>query len=285
MDSPEAIIQERFFSKVKFSDEREKNVFLSYVRCFGTLIYDPELRTVLEIGGGQSTNLLAQLGRRVGWRILTIDMNPDAIASKIRNESLTEATLDNVSFHQGFSVSSEEVREYFCRPKKSIGGVPFSAIVSAAPSFVETSMDSRKALPVANALGLDRFSTPELLQVIASTGRLPQNLIDVYRTPGDELEFHNDGLESATGCIHDVMKSNEIDMVFLDGGEFSSLVEWEIIEPLLRRGGYVVLHDIFFPKSFKNWLVCSSISANPNYTVFYIDRSTPQGLMIAQKNR
>ena len=58
---------------------------------------------------------------------------------------------------------------------------------------------------------------------------------------------------------------------------------WEIVEARLRPGGYVILHDIFFPKSFKNWLVCGAITANAAYETLYIDRSTPQGLMVAQK--
>ena len=79
------------------------------------------------------------------------------------------------------------------------------------------------------------------------------------------------------------MDSSGIDLVFLDSGEFSSMPEWEIVVSRLRPGGYVILHDIFFPKSFKNWLVCGAILANPAYETLYIDRSTPQGLMVAQK--
>lgn len=283
MSYPEVIIQKTYFPDITFSDEREYNVFLSYLRGFGLLIYDQRLTNILEIGGGQSTSILAELGLRLGWHINTIDMNPDAVAMKIRNESATKATLNNVSFYRGLSVPPQDIREYFQRCVDSIGGVPFDKVMSVASTFIETSMDPRKMPYVAKALGLDKFSVLEVVDAIRSSRKLPLDLVNVFRTPGDELEFNIDGFETSTRSIRDVMDSSTIDLVFLDSGEFSSLVEWEVVEPRLRPGGYAVLHDIFFPKSFKNWLVCSSIWANPDYTTLYIDRSTPQGLMIAQK--
>ncbi len=279
----EEAIQKKYFSGINFSDERERQVFLSYIRGFALLILDPSVKKILEIGGGQSTTLLAELGQRLGWNIITVDMNPDAIALKIRSQSVSDITLKNIHFCKGVSISTQEIRAFYEREFAQIGGLPFAETIKAASVFVETSMDARKAPRVARAFGLDEFSANGILDAISQANRLTPELLSVFRTPGDEFEFHANGTDPLQGCMQEIMDTDEIDAVFLDSGEFSSLPEWEIVETRLRPGGYVILHDIFFPKSFKNWIVCGSIMANPNYETPYIDRSTPQGLMVAQK--
>lgn len=282
MNTFEEVIQKKYFSGIGFSDERERQVFLSYIRGFALLVLDPSVKNILEIGGGQSTTLLAELGRRLNWNIITVDMNPEALTSKIRSQSISDATLRNIQFRKGVSIGTQEIRSYYECEIVKVGGVPFSEAVEASSSFVETSMDARKAYPVEKALGLGKFNVDAVLGAILLANRFAPELLNMFRTPGDELERHANA-EPVQGCMQEIMDRGEIDAVFLDSGEFSSLPEWEIVQARLRPSGYVVLHDIFFPKSFKNWIVCGSIKANPSYEILYIDRSTPQGLMVAQK--
>lgn len=285
MNQFEETIQIKYFAGINFSDERERQVFLSYIRGFGLLILDPAVKKILEIGGGQSTTLLAALAQRLGWRIITVDMNPDAIALKIRSQSVSDTTLENIHFCKGASISAREIGAFYEHELAVIGGVPFVEAIRAAGAFIETSMDARKVPRVTKALGLDEFNAARVLARVREAKRLPPELLEVYRHPGDEFELHAGGSEYGHGCIRDIMESDDIDAVFLDSGEFSSLPEWEIVESRLRPGGYVILHDIFFPKSLKNWLVCGAIMTHPAYETLYIDRSTPQGLMVAQKKR
>ena len=282
MNTFEEIIQKKYFAGIGFSDERERQVFLSYIRGFALLVLDPSVKNILEIGGGQSTTLLAELGRRLNWNIFTVDMNPEAIALKIRSQSISDDTLRNIQFRKGVSIGTQAICSYYECAIAKVGGVPFAEAVEASSSFVETSMDARKAYPVAKALGLEEFKVGAVLGAIVLANRFAPELLKVFRTPGDELEHHAN-TEPVQGCMKEIMDTGEIDAVFLDSGEFSSLPEWEIIQARLRPGGYVMLHDIFFPKSFKNWIVCGAIRANPGYEILYIDRSTPQGLMVAQK--
>lgn len=283
MNQIEEVLQLRYFGGINFSDERERQVFSSYIRGFMLLILDPAVKNILEIGGGQSTTLLAALGARLRWNIITIDMNPDAIALKIRSQSVSDKTLENIHFRKGVSIGVSEIISFYARDTLNIGGVPFGEVIKAAATFIDTSKDARKAPRVKNALGLDEFNAGSVVNSLLTSNRLPQELLDVFKTPGDEFEFYADGSEPLQGCMQGIMESETIDAVFLDSGEFSSLAEWEIVQERLRPGGFVVLHDIFFPKSFKNWLVCGSIMVNPAYETLYIDRSTPQGLMVAQK--
>jgi hypothetical protein len=279
----EQVFQRKYFPGIKFSDDRERQVFFSYIKGFALLILDPGVKNILEIGGGQSTTLLATLGDRLGWELITVDMNPDAIALKIRSQSVSDATLKNIRFRKGVSILANEIISFYHSGISTIGGVPFSDVVKAARTFIDTTMDARKAPRVAKALGLSDFSVDSVIDKILDSNRIRQELLDVFKTTGNEFEFHNNDSEPLQGCLQDIMESENIDAVFLDSGEFSSLPEWEIVETHLRPGGYVILHDIFFPKSFKNWLVCGAIMANPAYETLYIDRSTPQGLMVSQK--
>jgi hypothetical protein len=235
------------------------------------------------MGGGQSTALLASLGQQLGWGIITIDMNPESIAQKLRSHSLSQRTLDNIAFRKGISLRTQQIHSFYDRKISTVGGVSFSDAVKAAATFIDVSMDIRKAPMVSAALDLPDFNSDLVLDAITQADGLTERLIQVFRTPGDEFEFHLAGSEPQMGCLEEILDGEIINAVFLDSGEFSSLPEWEIVHQRLRSGSYVILHDIFFPKSFKNWLVCGAIMADPAYEVLYIDRSTPQGLMVAQK--
>lgn len=143
-------------------------------------------------------------------------------------------------------------------------------------------MDGRKAPQVAQAIGLNNFDEDSFLEELIRSNSIPLELLNVFKTPGNELEFLEKKESRAIPYLYELM-DKRVDAVFLDSGEFSSLPEWKIVSESIRPGGYVILHDIFFPKSFKNWLVCGSIVARKDYEVLYIDCSVPQGLMIAQK--
>lgn len=279
----EDTIQEKYFADIRFSDERERQVFLSYIRGFSLMILDSSIKKVLEIGGGQSTALLATLGARLGWEIITIDMNPEAITLKLRNQSVSDSVLRCIHYRKGTSLEPKCIRSYYEKPVLTVGNVPFYDAVRASNEFVDTTMDARKAPRVAQALGLQTFTGREILAEISKSHSFAPELLSVFRSAGDEFEFYAEDAEPTVGLLEKIMSNDLIDAVFLDSGEFSSLPEWTIVNERLRKGGYVVLHDIFFPKSFKNWLVCGSIEADPTYEILYVDRSTPQGLMVARK--
>ena len=209
-------------------------------------------------------------------------MNPEAIKNKVRSAEICEKIYDSVRFLNGVSLSRSDLESYYECNLDSIGGVPFSKVIQAAGEFVETSMDGRKVPLVLDALNIPRLDVSLLQTAIASNSKFPQSLLDIYRNKDDEFDF-SPTHQLSNGLLAQVIGGGEADAVFLDSGEFSSLPEWEIVAGKLRVGGYVILHDIFFPKSFKNWLVCAAITVSSDWRVIYIDRSTPQGLMVARR--
>ena len=74
-----------------------------------------------------------------------------------------------------------------------------------------------------------------------------------------------------------------IDAVFLDCGEASSLAEFIALENSLLSGSYVLLHDIHFPKSIKNFLLATLLSLDPAWEILYQDSISKQGGMVARK--
>ncbi|MCW7497024.1 hypothetical protein ND860_10835 [Leptospira levettii] len=283
MDRIESYIVKEYFSRIQFSDERERNVFYSYIRGFYPLVFDTSIRRVLEIGGGQSTAIFATLGQRLGWEIITIDMNPEAISNKIRNQLTSENVLNNVIFKKGVSVSQYDIKEYYTRDIESLVGIPFSKVLDYTNGFIDLEMDTRKAPSICKALNIEKFEPSQIVSSLKNLNTFNNSLLDIFRNKNDEFDFDSNNPTQSEVLLKTLMEDSLVDVVFLDSGEFSSLPEWEIVGPRIRKGGYVILHDILFPKSFKNWLVCASILANDSYEIVCLDKSTPQGLMIARK--
>lgn len=278
----EEAVLNQYFSGMRFVDQRERGVFLSYVRGFSILFFDSAVRNIVEIGGGQSTAIFALMAERFGCRVSAIDMNPEAIKNKVRSAELCDRIFRNVSFQRGVSISRKELDSYYQASRDHIGDISIDDVFRAAGQFIDTSMDGRKESQVLSALNIPRLDVSLLRTVVMNNDKFSRSLLDIYRNDDDEFVTSSRTV-AGVGLLDDILGRGDVDAVFLDSGEFSSLPEWEIVSRRLRVGGYVILHDIFFPKSFKNWLVCASIRANPKWDIVYVDRSTPQGLMVARR--
>lgn len=270
------------FAGIEFQNQREQDVFLSYLRGFSVLFFDPTVKHVVEVGAGQSTAILALLSERSSCSVTTIDMDPQALRNKIVSHEILRRIREHINFVNGPSVSRSDLHYWYERPFEAVGRIPAAQVLNGADTFIDTTMDNRKEAPVRRALNIPKLNVALVSAAILRSHNFPPALLEIYRNEHDELS--NTSIQTDSGVLSSILEENEVNAVFLDSGEFSSLLEWEIVENHARAGSYVILHDIFFPKSFKNWLVCSSIALNPAWQVMYIDRSTPQGLMVARKN-
>jgi hypothetical protein len=281
MHEVESAITDSEFKKLRFLDQREKNVFYSYLKAFSFLFYSDGIKQIIEIGAGHSTLIFSFFAKRTGCQVKTIDMNPEAIIGKLRNQSLVDS-LDNIEFIRGASVSCENLLSYYENGISSINGIRLNEVLKNVDPFINLKMDNRKEFKVTQALDIKKLNSKSLLQKFNSEKLFTEEFLKIYRTDFDELaycESHN----SNKGVLESLLADGETDMVFLDSGEFVSLVEWQIVSEQLRKGSYVCLHDIYFPKSYKNWLVCASIKASKDWEILYTDTTTPQGLMLAKK--
>ena len=276
------LVANEIFNELNFTDQREKNVFLEYIQAFSFLFYQDDIKEIVEIGAGHSTLIFSHIAKNTGCKVKTIDMNPEAIIGKLRNQLLTDNVFRNIEFIRGASVSCKDLTSYYENVKPFINGIEINEVLKHTDSFIDLVMDGRKESKVLEALGIEGLNSLVLSTEFDSRKLFSKEFLKLYRTELDEFDFCENNL-GREGVLAGLLESGQVDMVFLDSGEFVSLVEWEVVAKRLRKGGYVFLHDIFFPKSYKNWLVCASIKSNPDWEVLYIDRTTPQGMMLARK--
>ena len=269
-------------NQIKFSDIRESEVFLSYQRAFSLFVFDSSIKRVLELGAGQSTIIWGYLANRLGWEIHCIDMNPAAMKTKIRDSNIPENILDRVQFYTGVTLPATYIKSYYQTYHPTIAGVPLTELVAHASQYINTSHDSRKVQNVIDTLSLSHFSPQVISSIIPDHNLSLWKLIDIYRTPFDELSERYKELQPEP-LLKKLIRKNKYDIIFLDSGEFSSLPEFDLLSKYILPGTYLVLHDILFPKSFKNWLVAAAISSSPDFEILHQDFSLPQGLLIAIK--
>ena len=74
----------------------------------------------------------------------------------------------------------------------------------------------------------------------------------------------------------------KLDFFFSDSGEYCGLPEWRIVRDVIKVGGQFAAHDIYYPKSVKNFKVVDEIEKSPNWKVL-VKTDTKQGLCIAEK--
>lgn len=278
----ENVIQNEYFSNLNFNDERERNVFLSYIRGFFPIVYDSTITNFLEIGGGQSTYILSHLARRANFKLSTIDMDPMSIKNRLRSLAIVDDVISNINFITGFSVDALTIKNFYSQPNIKIGNHSFNEVLKYSKEFINISMDDRKVSKVNDALGLTSFSFENIFDNLSQNNNFPKGLLSVFRTENDEFSFTSNNSDLGS-CLKSSIKSLKPQVIFLDGGEFTSILEWNIVINSQQKGDYVLLHDIFFPKSFKNWLVAASIKADNKYKIIYVDKSTPQGFLVAKR--
>ena len=53
--------------------------------------------------------------------------------------------------------------------------------------------------------------------------------------------------------------------------------------PTMKCGSYALLHDIYYPKSIKNFLVAIYLELDDSWEILYLDNASPQGGLVAIK--
>ena len=74
----------------------------------------------------------------------------------------------------------------------------------------------------------------------------------------------------------------EVDFFFSDSGEHCGVPEWQIVKNRIKQGGKFAAHDIYHPKSKKNFQVAAAIEKSDKWRVL-VKTSTKQGLLIAER--
>ncbi len=234
---------------------------------------------ILELGAGLSTALWARYASRTGAKISTVDADLSSMRSYVESPNLNALIDKHVQLITGVTVSSAQLRDFYSTQHTTFGAPRASTIAEKIDAFyrpeTEARVDATKAALDASTLKMRDIFIPD-----AKTLRFPPTLLDKL-SPNGRFDKDVAFLDQHPRAAID--PSQTWDLIFFDSGEYSSCLEWLTLKDRIAVGGLAAFHDIFFPKSMKNFLPCAAILADPNWRVVWLDQSTIQGLLIAQR--
>ena len=255
--------------------QNDFNPFLQYVHMLNILQQDKDIQNGLEIGGGYSTIVLSKLIFDNNCKITSIDINPDKYKSilpdkKYRNKLFSliniveDLTIDYNTMVDFYKNTLEKELSRYNADELQKHILKFTSDFKGG--YVDLKTDPLEYLFKDNKLNLfDKVLTNDVLE----------------REKGFYQMFDK---VQKKGYVNTILENNIIyDFIFFDCGELSSIVEWILLEKQIKTGGYAILHDIYFPKSIKNFLVGALISISDEWEIVYKDTSSVQGMLIARK--
>jgi predicted O-methyltransferase YrrM len=240
------------------------------------------LRAVLELGTGYSTLLWGTFAPQ-DVRVFSVDGKP--IEHYDIHEPLA-AMRGRVDFVNRPTITREQYQAFYDgAAKTAFLGADAAVLREHARAFAQPT-----ALGYARTLNLDPDQDPKAFRDQALDAVFRNGAVQCLSTLlpahcAKDLEYCQDpATDTAPTALDQVLdQAPALDAVFFDCGEFSTMVEWELLQPRIRPGGLAMFHDVHFPKSVKSFLICAALSADPQWEILYTDRTTPQGLLVARR--
>lgn len=277
------------YPDVRELDQNRVYALRQYVAIV-TLAHHAGARRILELGGGISTAMWARLGAATGAEVICVDASFDRMWTHVESMPERDLIRERVRLVEAGTVSAEQLRSFYgVEGHGSIGAV---RIADLAP-LMDAWISERCPWPMWRAAcELAAPGPPSVARLLVQDGSLvfPRALLDRYALGGSldaNLDFlerlDREGRGDALASI--VEREEPFDLVFFDGGELSTLLEWETLRGRIRPGGLAAFHDVFYPKSMKSFIACAAVEADPDWRTIYVDDSTMQGMVVAQRLR
>lgn len=273
------------FPSIEFENENQRGNFRTYLQLpYLAGMYGCD--SVLEIGSGFSTAIWAQYAEATGADVVSVDANFAIFDEWVRDTAPEDTTRRNVDRHEGLSVEPETIRSFYATPQDAIGGVPVTAFADTLDRFGRlTGCPWERYRAVDSFADTASWSIADLL-VRDGAFDLPEGFVEPFVGQAT-LEDHLTVLEGVSNAgVTERLSAERAgwDFVWFDSGEPSSLVEWTVLKDHVAPGGLAAFHDVFFPKSMKNFVVAASVLHDDEWDVILVDDSTPQGLLVAQRS-
>ena len=241
--------------------------------------------SILETGSGLSTEVFARLTspESGGGSVVSIDFR-GSIAVETNSRSTLAGPVvglrSNVELIDAPSISLPELLEVYGPQAADIAQVRMSKAFEHLDPFLDFSMDDRRVSAVTPFLG-GYPSSARLRQYMTHHGVANNPLLESYRSKDDEFEMLR--RTETPSSLESLLKDRRPNLVFLDSGEFSTLVEFLIVDRISPAGTLLLVQDILFPKSIKGFIVGGIVAGSPTWRVAWIDRTTAQGMILAEK--
>jgi hypothetical protein len=267
---------------------RDKQVIRQCMQNFSVVVSFARARMsplkVLETGAGLSTLIFSHLLSLPGEKIKTIDAFAlDAIQTNTRGTSAGYklSQLTNCEVLEGITVDFEELSSFYDSCNSTILSQSHQSVLENLDVFINIDMDDRRYQRIATLLKTRSFFPSTIRNYFLEHGLFSNDAIKSYRTDTDEFSFLKK--TSCKPILRDVLKDYVPNIIYLDSGEFSSSIEFNIIDELAPKGTLLLVQDIFFPKAIKAFLIASAILNSERWRVLWVDRTTPQGMIICEK--
>tara|TARA_R110001606_G_scaffold355312_1_gene506188 strand:- start:17329 stop:18240 length:912 start_codon:yes stop_codon:yes gene_type:complete len=265
------------YKSIAFRFGGETDPFLQYISMLNILRQDKSMKNGLELGGGYSTVVLTKLVIENDCKITSIDVNPfkyKAILPSLRHRKYLFSLIDIV---EDLTIDFETLVNFY---KYSL---QLEIEKCDANKFKET---LKKYLKKTNDDGSYICRSVSPIDYLYPDGKFNiNNTLLASEVLDTEKKFYSQfDRVKKKGFIDKVLKEKIVyDFIFFDCGELSSLVEWFMLKDTIRKGGYAFFHDIYFPKSIKNFIVATLVELSDEWDIIYTDTATPQGMLIAKR--
>jgi hypothetical protein len=225
--------------------------------------------SLFELGGGYSTILAKTLFDDTQVQITSVDFYPAKYNRILNSKKTSLSFLKTINSINEITVSFEEVER------------SLEVVVNRLLGYVQEDVRLNLFKFINASQVCEEFGTyVDTKDVKAICRKIMEH--DGFMS---EVNFYkNFNAMSGKGACAQLAESGvNVDAVFFDCGEASSLAEFLALECSLKKGSYVLLHDIYYPKSIKNFLLATLLMLDSSWDVLYQDRVSDQGGMVAIK--
>ena len=280
-----SLLAEWFPTIAELSD-RDQNAILQMLTTFSTVISLASSRHgrahILETGSGFSTEIFSQLiSGHKDSNLISIDLSSEVALSEnsrgnLKTESLAKHA--NLTLVSKPSVGLAEV--------ESAWGLrtplwnPLAIAARDIEFVLDYSFDARRLASVENLISAE-LTAESLLPEIHKISTGEGDVFNLWRYHGDDFDVLNSCEEDPV--LEQLLVETLPNIVFLDSGEFSTLAEFLIVDRKSPPGTLLVVQDILFPKSLKGFLIVAIVSQSSRWKIQWLDRSTAQGMLVAER--
>jgi hypothetical protein len=235
----------------------------TYLAMFDVLRQRNFQGNLLELGGGFSTIIAANVFDSSIISYTSVDVNPNKYVEIFNSTSDAKSFLRSIKHIDVITVNLEDVYGGIDSLKFQLQSFNRPELKSALSKFVN-----------------DRALVNKLCDLINSDNSSLKEYLQAQDSFKDDLNFYN-AIDENSETFANLSRGRIYDAIFFDCGEVSSIGEWFKFSNSIPIDGYALFHDIFYPKSIKNFLICTFLDLSNDWEIIYKDEISSQGGLVA----
>ncbi len=246
--------------------EGEVDPVITYISLFDILRQNKFKGNFLELGGGYSTILLPVLFKN-SINLKSIDFNPAKYKRILNSSRNAKLFLNKLEIISKVTVTYRESIEALEKIVNYLSKIDEKNLRENLSNFV-----------------MDKEILNDITKSIKENNFIKKYIFEHSNFKSDyDFYLKNNILDGEGECSKIAKEEIYYNAIFFDCGEISSVAEWLLLKDKICKSGYAILHDVFYPKSIKNFLIATYILNSIEWKILYFDKVSPQGGLIAQR--